>query len=783
MTAGNDEPNDEVTRRGLEALVAKIHAPQRSEPRAGVVVHQTWRLTGPLGSGKFGVVFAAHNEKLDREDAIKFLAPKHVDDRELRRRFTNETRMLASLQGEHLVRVYDCGEHEGLPYFVMERLRGQTLDARLGSEGLPGREAFQRIAEGILRGLVEAHAQGVVHRDIKPANIMILDDDRVKVLDFGLAMTLEHVESGGTFAGTPRYMAPELLERRARASEVTDVYSVGMVLYQMLTGSVRGEGGEGAAPRRARSEALEAVEVLVRRAIDEDPARRPASAKELLEGLERALAGSEAPRVESTLREVPERRPRSRARWAVAAVGSLFAGGAILIAWPWTAAPSFSEPGGILVTAPHWSSERVDERYDALDRGLREAGSRKVSPARVSRWNAEPERYRQWALEGGAAMALHVSEDEVVRVELSDTLLENPFLALLPSLEHRDLEDPESVELLARLPLVPSGSFDVPRVDPRHPSHAWATFAALLRVAHPREGAGDPYEGVGELAECKGIREGVAEDEKYCAIARYLDASRRASSGESCRPLDGLFEYLEHIGIDWIESGALAMHAECVMENDPEAAALLAQALLDRWPGEACTSVRLFPIMPYLTEETEAERRLTASLATVDPTACEEAAAVELIARRGESYRKREQWAAAAEDFYTAYRRDPAYSRTHLVSWAEAKLRLPLDEDAKEWLLDELRPDTPGPGLEDQQLAIAIAYLRWIVSKDPNDANALLSLYEGLPPGSQPLPVGACSGQRENACPMHQTPCSLDVLQLPTTAKRRVELERSLRRG
>lgn len=779
--------HDEITRRGLEALVAKIHAPGWGALRAGVVVQRTWRLVQPLGSGRFGVVFAAHNEKLDRGDALKFLAPQHAGDEELRRRFTNETRVLASLQGEHLVRVYDCGEHEGLPFFVMERLLGQSLEARLGRDEPLAWEAFCAIALGILRALVEAHAHGIVHRDVKPANVMILDGERVKLLDFGLAMTIEQAESGSTFAGTPRYMAPELFERRARASEVTDVYSVGVILDQMLTGSVPAAPDEASARPalgRAQPEARAAVEALVRRANDRDPASRPASARELLEAFERALAGRGAPPVEGT-------ESRSRARWTAAVVGTLCAGGAVLVggglAWPWAAAPWFSESGGILVTAPQWSSDEVDARYEALCTTLRESEPRRTSCARVSRWNAGPDRYREWLSESGASLAIHVSEDDLVRVELSNELLrDSPLLALLPPLERRDLEHRESMELLALLPHVASGeALDVPRIDPRTASHAWATFGALLRVARARGTGDDSYEDVHALAQCEGLRDGVEEAERYCAIARYLEASRRWAGQESCRRLEDGFEWLESIGDATVESGALAMHATCLVEEDPASAALLALRMLDEQPGGAdpCATITLLPIGPYLTGQTEAEQRLARSLAAVDLGACANAAGTaNSIALRGVSHRERGDWEAAAADFYAAYRYDTDDSRMYLVAWAEAQLRLPLDTAAKARLLAELGPGpgTVGSSLGDRQLAITIAFLRWIVSNDPNDANALLSLYEGVPEGSPPLPDGACDGQRERACPAGATPCSLDVLQRPATAERRVELRRAL---
>jgi serine/threonine protein kinase len=293
-----------------------------SPPRTGMVIRDTWELMAPLGKGGFGLVFEARHRALERTDAIKFLHLHFADDDEIRRRFHDEAKTMARLRGEHLVQVHDFGTHEGLPYFVMERLVGEPLQSLIARESPLGSTGFLPLAKGILRGLVEVHSHGIVHRDLKPANIFVEADHRVKILDFGLAKTSLHITSHNLNMGTPVYMAPELLfEVDARASVATDIYSVGVVLYQLLTGHLPFHLDQRAGlgellqqllnatlepPVVEKSEPLPAASDLVLRALDRNPARRPETAAAFLEGL------MAADRVTSSAARRPSHRRQER---------------------------------------------------------------------------------------------------------------------------------------------------------------------------------------------------------------------------------------------------------------------------------------------------------------------------------------------------------------------------------------------------------------------------------------------------------------------------------------
>src|SRR6478672_10158107 len=179
------------------------------------------------------VVYLAHDEELHRRVAIKVLAQHLAGDDSFRARFLQESKLASRLAHPNVVRVYDAGETDGSPYIVMEYVPGHTIaerGRRLHTEAVP--LALQACA-----GLQHAHDAGLVHRDIKPANLLVRDDDVLKIADFGIARTAEltRLTQHGTVLGTAAYLAPE----QAEGEEVTaaaDVYSLGAVLYEVLTG-------------------------------------------------------------------------------------------------------------------------------------------------------------------------------------------------------------------------------------------------------------------------------------------------------------------------------------------------------------------------------------------------------------------------------------------------------------------------------------------------------------------------------------------------------------------
>ena len=199
-----------------------------------------YRIEGPLGRGGMAEVRAGTDLRLQRPVAVKFLLPEMAAREDIRRRFEAEACAAASLTDPHAVAVYDTGEHDGLPYIVMERLPGETLADRIAT-GPQDPAWVRQVAREVLAALGAAHAAGLVHRDVKPGNILITADNHAKIADFGIAKGLEASDGSldltgtGQLLGTPAYLPPERLDG-GPATPRSDLYSLGVVLYEALTG-------------------------------------------------------------------------------------------------------------------------------------------------------------------------------------------------------------------------------------------------------------------------------------------------------------------------------------------------------------------------------------------------------------------------------------------------------------------------------------------------------------------------------------------------------------------
>ena len=208
------------------------HAPDLS----GCALDDRYELHAVIGEGAFGRVYEGLDRRLERPVAVKVIKPWWADDPEWVATFERETRLLARVSDPGIVQIYDVGHApEGL-YYVSELVDGESLASRLRRGPLPAWDACG-VAAQLCRALAGAHAQRIVHRDVKPANILISSDGRVKVGDFGVARLAEGSTDGtaASIVGTPRYMAPE--QGRGRpTTPATDVYSAGVVLYEMLAG-------------------------------------------------------------------------------------------------------------------------------------------------------------------------------------------------------------------------------------------------------------------------------------------------------------------------------------------------------------------------------------------------------------------------------------------------------------------------------------------------------------------------------------------------------------------
>jgi predicted Ser/Thr protein kinase len=317
-----------------------------------------YRILRPLGAGGMGQVFLAEDETLERRVAIKMIAAPLAAEDVARKRFLREARAMAGVEHPHVVRIYGFGEAGGQPYIVMEYVEGETLAARLSRATRLAVEDALRIAREVAQALAAAWSRGIVHRDVKPANILLDREDHVKVADFGLARPPRTGDADATGAGmmlgTPHYISPE----QARGEQTdfrSDVYSLGVVLYEMLGGQKPFMGGspmeviakqlsEPLPPIRERCPDVPAgVATLLEAMTAKSAAARPASYPDLLQSLTPAgmvqlppeSATSTMPRI---ARAAPPagKRARSAVRWVAAvAVLAVVVGGLGLAFGPW----------------------------------------------------------------------------------------------------------------------------------------------------------------------------------------------------------------------------------------------------------------------------------------------------------------------------------------------------------------------------------------------------------------------------------------------------------------
>src|SRR5262245_57801132 len=205
-----------------------------------------YRLVSELGRGGMGVVYRALDVTLGREVALKVLPHEFVADPERRRRFIQEAKSAAALEHPHIGVVYEVGEAEGITFIAMQLVRGHPLRELLQRGSLPARRAVELALE-VAEGLSTAHDKGIVHRDLTPANVMVTDEGHAKIIDFGLAKLIERLSDAaseaetqrrteaGVVLGTTSYMSPEQA-RGEQADHRSDVFTLGIVLYQMLSG-------------------------------------------------------------------------------------------------------------------------------------------------------------------------------------------------------------------------------------------------------------------------------------------------------------------------------------------------------------------------------------------------------------------------------------------------------------------------------------------------------------------------------------------------------------------
>ena len=283
-----------------------------SEFESGTIIDGRYRVLHRLGAGGMADVYLAQDEQLDREIALKLLHRRFAEDPGFVERFRREAQAAASLQHPNVVSVFDRGSFEGTYYIAMEYLEGPTLK-RLIREQAPletGRAIDLTIQ--MLKAARFAHRRGVIHRDLKPHNVIIDDNDHVKVTDFGIARAgASDMTETGSIMGTAQYLSPEQAQGHA-VSAPSDLYSIGIVLYEMLTGRVPFDGESPVSialkhvseapipPSQINPEIPSALEQVVLWALNKDPADRPADADEFIMALEQVRDALAAPAGEVT---------------------------------------------------------------------------------------------------------------------------------------------------------------------------------------------------------------------------------------------------------------------------------------------------------------------------------------------------------------------------------------------------------------------------------------------------------------------------------------------------
>ena len=278
-----------------------------TDPLVGRLLDGRYRLDATIARGGMATVYAATDLRLDRPVAVKVMRPALAEDADFVERFAREARAAARLSSPEVVAVHDQGTDAatGTAYLVMEHVRGRTLRDVVTERGpLPPARALD-LVEPVLRALAAAHAAGLVHRDVKPENVLLADDGRVKVADFGLARAIESsnlTSTTGLLIGTVAYLAPEQVEH-GRSDTRTDVYAAGILLFELLTGTPPYSSDSPLAvayrhvhedvppPSRLVEGVPEDLDALVQRATRRDPEQRPVDAGSFLAELRAVRAG------------------------------------------------------------------------------------------------------------------------------------------------------------------------------------------------------------------------------------------------------------------------------------------------------------------------------------------------------------------------------------------------------------------------------------------------------------------------------------------------------------
>jgi eukaryotic-like serine/threonine-protein kinase len=364
---------DEALRRNVERLFAAQSVPTLPCPAAELLAAThlefspgesaaQYRIEKKIGEGGMGVVYLAHDTRLQRKVALKVLSPFFASTGNRNLWLLHEARAAGALNHPNIVAIYECGADLDLDFIAMEYVEGKRLDEIIRTGGLPAGSVLKYGIQ-IANALATAHDAGILHRDLKPSNIMVTPGDRIKILDFGLAKPLEpnaeNTPADGELAGTPAYMSPEQAQAREFDAR-SEVFSFGAVLYEMATG--------------LRAFAAENQTAILRKVIAEDP-RPPGQIAQLPSGLEklilRCLAKNPSDRWQSMaeVERALERLARPRSAKPIAIAALAIAASLALVLLEWRPSPRVSEGGNVqtvkFTISPPNLSRGADNEIDA----------------------------------------------------------------------------------------------------------------------------------------------------------------------------------------------------------------------------------------------------------------------------------------------------------------------------------------------------------------------------------------------------------------------------------
>lgn len=299
-----------------------------------------YRVEQMLGQGGMGRVYKAFDKELERMVALKVLQPELVSDPSALQRFKQELLLASRISHKNILRIHDLGEADGVKFISMAFVEGEDLHHLLRTHGRLPVDRAVKIAEQLCEALDAAHSEGVVHRDLKPQNVLMGKNDQVFVVDFGLAKSLEASAAGmtrtGQYLGTPRYMAPEQVEAKPVDSR-TDLYALGLILFEMLTGEEPFKGDstlqimyrrvkeKAPNPKDLNQEIPDYLARIILRCMERDPAKRYQNAKDILADLQSAHAPSRVKTMQISLPIVERKSWLLAGGIAVVALALLFA--------------------------------------------------------------------------------------------------------------------------------------------------------------------------------------------------------------------------------------------------------------------------------------------------------------------------------------------------------------------------------------------------------------------------------------------------------------------------